>query len=78
MTTTARTTARHHIGRIAATRDPDLIEAVIYSGYRCCQLCELATADLGWCIDNRDGEEIQVCARCYDTADVSWTEDHDL
>lgn len=68
------TTARHHIGRIAATVDPDLIEAVIYSGYyagyKTCQICDLA-ADLYTRIDNRDGEEIEVCAHCADTADVS-------
>lgn len=67
------TTARHHIGRIAATRDADLIEAVIYSGYyagyKTCQLCELA-ADLYTRIDCRDGEEIEVCASCAETADV--------
>lgn len=65
------TTARHHIGQIAAVYSADLIEAVIYSGYNCCQLCELATPDLFWCVDNRDGEEIQACERCYDTADVT-------
>lgn len=68
------TTARHHIGCLAATRDADLIEAVIYSGYyagyRCCQLCELA-AETYTRIDNRDGEEIEVCAHCAETADVT-------